>query len=162
MLTRLTLLRTLVASMSDVAAIRDAILSDFDQLFDDHSTPNTTHTMRGMIHEMANRFQALLDERTSDGLMAEFVAERGRAHRKHLATSMERCAVFADRRCTILTEELGEVARCLNDCVHSNAVDAEHVTRMNLRGELVQMGAMVVAWIAALDGEELPPEPVSP
>lgn len=94
---------------------------------------------------------------------AELVAERHSAHLKHGTTSMESCDRFADRRLRILTEELGEVARVLNDREPDMQpgkpqewyADAEDHHLLELRGELVQLAAMAVAWIAALDGEAL-------
>lgn len=97
------------------------------------------------------------------GVWDELVAERHRAHLKHGPTSMESCDRFADRRLRIITEELGEVARVLNDREHDMQPgkpqqwydDAEDHHLVELRGELVQLAAMAVAWIAALDGEAL-------
>lgn len=93
----------------------------------------------------------------------EIVAERERAHAKHGSTSMESCPPMADRRLRVLTEEIGEVARALNDREHDMAPghsqswydDVEEHARAQPRSELVQVAAMAVAWIAALDGEPL-------
>lgn len=95
---------------------------------------------------------------------AEIVAERHRAHLTHGATSMEACDRFADRRLRVLLEEVGEVAAALNDREHGHAYpnrpqqwhdDVEDNAVAELRGELVQVAAMAVAWIAALDDEAL-------
>lgn len=95
---------------------------------------------------------------------AEIVAERHSAHRKHGATSMESCDRFADRRLRVLLEEVGEVATVLNDREHDHAYpnrpqqwhdDVEDNAVVDLRHELVQVAAMAVAWIAALDDEAL-------
>lgn len=100
-----------------------------------------------------------------DQVWHEIVAERVRAHAKHGATSMESCDPFADRRLRVLVEEVGEVARVLNDREHEqinctalwSVVDELEATALALlRSELVQVAAMAVAWIAALDGEALP------
>lgn len=101
-------------------------------------------------------------------IWAEIVAERARAHAKHGATSMESCDPLADRRLRVLTEEVGEVARVLNDREHglgdlaySGRYDViERIAMRDLRAELVQVAAMAVAWIAAVDGEALPMEEV--
>jgi NTP pyrophosphatase (non-canonical NTP hydrolase) len=89
----------------------------------------------------------------------EIVAERRRAHAKHGTTSMESCDRFADRRLRVITEEVGEVARVLNDREHASAGtvrdEYDTVAAAVLRAELVQVAAMAVAWIAALDGEAL-------
>ncbi len=95
---------------------------------------------------------------------AEIVAERHSAHRKHGATSMESCDRFADRRLRVLLEEVGEVATVLNDREHDHAYpnrpqqwhdDVEDNAVVDLRHELLQVAAMAVAWIAALDDEAL-------
>lgn len=95
---------------------------------------------------------------------AEIVAERHSAHRKHGATSMEACDRFADRRLRVLLEEVGEVATVLNDRERDHARahrpqewhdDVEDNAVAELRGELLQVAAMAVAWIAALDDEAL-------
>lgn len=99
----------------------------------------------------------------SNGVWIEIVAERARAHAKHGSTSMESCPPMADRRLRVLTEEVGEVARVLNDREHDMAPgrpqswydDVEEHAHDHLRSELVQVAAMAVAWIAALDGEPL-------
>lgn len=51
-------------------------------------------------------------------IWAEIVAERHRAHALHGRTSMESCDPMADRRLRVLVEEVGEVARVLNDAEH--------------------------------------------
>lgn len=89
-------------------------------------------------------------------LWGEIVAERKRAHAKHGATSMESCDPMADRRLRVLTEEVGEVARVLNDREHAlMQLDYAVDFAAGLRNELIQVAAMAVAWIAALDGEAL-------
>lgn len=92
---------------------------------------------------------------------AEITAERERAHRKHGSTSMESCDPLADRRLRVLVEEVGEVARVLNDAEHivlgrADEESERALVPIRLREELVQVAAMAVAWIAALDGEALP------
>lgn len=97
-------------------------------------------------------------------MWAEIVAERHRAHRKHGETSMESCDPLADRRLRVLTEEVGEVARVLNDREHKRSegaspfwlAEVDRTARAHLRSELIQVAAMAVSWIAALDGEALP------
>lgn len=86
-----------------------------------------------------------------EAVWAEICAERSRAHKLHGPTSAESEAPYAHRRHTILSEEVGEVARCLNDGDHSAYMD-----RRKLREELVQTAAMIVAWIAAIDGHSYP------
>ncbi len=99
-----------------------------------------------------------------DTVWAEIVGERHRAHAVHGATSMESCDRFADRRLRVLLEEVGEVATVLNDRERDHARanrpqewhdGVEDNAVADLRGELVQVAAMAVAWIAALDDEAL-------
>lgn len=74
--------------------------------------------------------------------------ERVRAHEKHRDHSMESWPALSAERYLILAEEVGEVAKEFNDAkVEDRAID-----QAALRKELVQVAAMAVAWIAALDG----------
>lgn len=75
--------------------------------------------------------------------------ERIRAHEKHDANgdSMERKTFDDPRFVTTVTEEVGEVCRALND--HLSGPRDRLAKEM--RGELVQLGAMVAAWIDAVD-----------
>lgn len=99
------------------------------------------------------------DDRVFDveaAILGEFVVERDRAHLKHGKTSMESKGAYEHRRHTILSEEVGEVATELNDIDHADA-DADLIAlhQHKLRKELVQCGAMVLSWIAAIDGAPL-------
>lgn len=71
--------------------------------------------------------------------------ERARAHRKHAASgqSMEQVDVDHPLRFPILVEEVGEVAKALN----------EGATREELRDELIQVAAMAAAWAEAITRE---------
>lgn len=71
--------------------------------------------------------------------------ERIRAHAKHDAQghSVERATWEDSRWLPILTEELGEVARCLCD----------DSSRSHLREELIQLAAMATAWIDAIGSD---------
>lgn len=88
--------------------------------------------------------------------------ESSRAHAKHGETSMlgEDCT---DRdRMAILSEEIGEVARVLNDDRHQRQAigkatidEWERIDEKfcaDLRAELVQVAAMAAGWIWVLDG----------
>lgn len=76
--------------------------------------------------------------------------ERVRAHALHddRGQSMERRAADDPLWLPVVTEELGEVAQVLCDDT-SKPLDVPH-----LREELVQLAAMTVAWIDAIDLEE--------
>lgn len=79
------------------------------------------------------------------GLHAEVSREVHRAHEKHGELSM--VAVNGKtqaERLVILVEEVGEVARALT---------YDEGDRANLREELVQVAAMAVSWLYALDSE---------
>lgn len=89
----------------------------------------------------------------SDGPMhgwapySDFHHERIRAHAKHGAKGNSReQAKWTDREwLPIVVEEVGEVA-------HELTYDTETTgQRQRLRAELVQVGAMVAAWIDAID-----------
>jgi len=84
-------------------------------------------------------------------LWQQITDERRRAHVKHAEHSMEGLDKWSGARLPVLVEEVGEVARALNDLALDSA-DGD------LRSELVQVAAMAVAWIAALDDNPLEPE----
>jgi NTP pyrophosphatase (non-canonical NTP hydrolase) len=77
-----------------------------------------------------------------DQIGAEILLERERAHAKHDAKghSVERAVWNDPRWLPILTEELGEVARCLCD----------YSTLSDLSDELIQVAAMASAWHDAI------------
>jgi hypothetical protein len=90
----------------------------------------------------------------------EIDAERDRAHAKHGVTSMRSLGWWAHRRHSILSEELGEVAKVLNDYDHDKLSLLEF--QSELRKELIQTAAMAKDWVAAIDGEfDGPPHPDS-
>ena len=82
----------------------------------------------------------------------EVRAERERAHRKHGDTSMESQPILSHRRASILTEEVGEVAKILNDVEHGLDFGSAAPA---LRAELIQVAAMAVAWAEAVEGRGL-------
>jgi hypothetical protein len=84
----------------------------------------------------------------SDLTLSAIQAEATRAHLKHGEHSMLGANVSDDRRLAILTEEVGEVARELNDA----AIDGRPVDRDKLVKELIQTGAMCASWVEALEG----------
>jgi hypothetical protein len=73
-------------------------------------------------------------------------AEATRAHLKHGENSMLSPGHGNDRRIAILAEEVGEIARELNDA----AIEGRPVNRDKLIGELVQSAAMCATWIEVL------------
>lgn len=73
--------------------------------------------------------------------------ERIRALRKHGDRSMEAYPAMHPARLSILVEELGEVAKEINDA----AVESRVVDHDALRDELVQVAAMAIAWADALE-----------
>lgn len=82
-------------------------------------------------------------------LFAELVAEGDRAHAKHAATSMRAQPWNHHRRMTIFVEELGELARPMNDLEHGDVSLAEALSEA--RGEAVQLAAMAFDWLVAID-----------
>jgi NTP pyrophosphatase (non-canonical NTP hydrolase) len=75
-------------------------------------------------------------------------AEATRAHLLHDNHSML-SPKTADRWLAILTEEVGEVARELNDA----EIEDRPVYRDNLVRELIQVAAMAASWVEYLEGE---------
>lgn len=77
--------------------------------------------------------------------------ERIRAHAKHDARdgSMERKSWDKPIWLPVVTEEIGEVARVFCENELGNLTNA----RAELRKELVQVAAMVTAWIDAINAE---------
>jgi hypothetical protein len=78
-------------------------------------------------------------------------AEATRAHILHGSHSML-APCSNDRRMTILTEEVGEVARELNDAV----VEGRQIDYDKLVKELIQTAAMAGTWIEAIEGKNHP------
>jgi len=81
--------------------------------------------------------------------------ERIRAHEKHKdkpGGSMEMKSFYSPDWMPVLVEEVGEVAKVLCDYRHGLLTD--DAMRTELREELVQVAAMTVAWIDAMDLEQ--------
>lgn len=93
--------------------------------------------------------------------------ERVRAHEKHDdgGASMERKSWDDEAWLSVLTEELGEVARVLCEKRHGSYPNPWAMAN-DLRDELIQLAAMSVAWVAAIHNEDGPmaawPEPTCP
>ena len=84
----------------------------------------------------------LLDEVT----MAAIQAEATRAYLVHGCKSM--FYGTDERKFAILAEEVGEVARELNEAViHDRPVDKDRLVK-----ELIQVAAMAATWVQALEG----------
>lgn len=108
--------------------------------------------------EALNRFDgATGPARAMRRIFDEVWAEQERAHAKHGDTSMRSARVFDHRRVTVLAEELGEVARVLNDRDHALAGDVEAMKL--IRGELVQLAAMACDWLLSIDQLDDPAVP---
>jgi hypothetical protein len=84
----------------------------------------------------------------SDLTLSAIQAEATRAHLKHGEHSMLGPQASDDRRLAILTEEVGEVARELNDA----EIEGRPVDRDKLVKELIQSAAMCASWVEALEG----------
>jgi NTP pyrophosphatase (non-canonical NTP hydrolase) len=85
----------------------------------------------------------------SDLTLSAVQAEATRAHLRHGKHSMLN-ETSNDRRNSILTEEVGEVARELNDA----EIDGRPVDRDKLVRELIQSAAMCLTWVEALEGKD--------
>jgi len=84
----------------------------------------------------------------SDLTLSAVQAEATGAHAKHGDHSMLGPSQTDDRRLAILTEEVGEVARELNDA----AIGDRPIDRDKLVKELIQVAAMAATWVEALEG----------
>lgn len=80
--------------------------------------------------------------------LAAVQAEATRAHLLHGENSMLGASQTNDRRMTILTEEVGEVAKEVND----GFVEGRPADRDKLVKELIQSAAMCLSWVEALEG----------
>jgi hypothetical protein len=88
---------------------------------------------------------------------ADIHAERRRAYNKHIenGNTVEQLPSLSHEWLPIVIEEIGEVAHVLNDDEFSYGVIGYDSIgrRMELRKELVQVAAMVAAWIDTIDYE---------
>lgn len=84
--------------------------------------------------------------------------ERIRAHKKHddHGESMERREWDDPDWLPVLVEEVGEVARCLNEMRPGHGGPEGNMK--SLRKELVQVAAMTVAWIEAINEATMYPK----
>jgi len=85
----------------------------------------------------------------SDLTLSAVQMEATRAHILHGDSSMLYPGHTNDRRNSILVEEVGEVARELNDAEIGN----RPVDRDKLVKELIQSAAMCLTWVEALEGK---------
>jgi len=88
----------------------------------------------------------------SDVTLSAVQAEATRAHLKHGDKSMLGPGRTHDRRMTIVTEEVGEVAREINDA----DVEGRPVDEGKLVKELLQSAAMLLTWVEAIEGKHRP------
>lgn len=79
----------------------------------------------------------------------EIADERTRAHVKHGKNSMEDRPWYDSTRLPILVEEVGEVARVLNEWTLGNINDIE--AQVCIKAELIQVAAMAAAWADGAD-----------
>lgn len=87
----------------------------------------------------------------SDLTLAAVQAEATRAHLKHGENSMLGPSLTDGDRLAILTEEIGEVAREMNDFKLGDPDDpGDHLYRMV--AELIQVAAMACTWVQQLEG----------
>lgn len=82
-------------------------------------------------------------------ILAQFSAERERAHELHGEHSQEGNAWDSEKSMRILVEEVGEIAKVLNERDLGNLTDLEAMRE--LRKELVQTGAMCLVWVRNID-----------
>jgi hypothetical protein len=87
----------------------------------------------------------------SDLTLSAVQAEATRAHLLHGDNSMLGAAVTESDRMAILTEEVGEVARELNEDRLGNIPPDDWRDRRVK--ELIQVAAMALTWVEALEGQ---------
>lgn len=105
-----------------------------------------TEVAKDIVRDLAAAGWLPEDPAPPRGIWAEVQAERDRAHAKHGEKSMESSPWTSERRLRILVEEVGEVAKELNDAdIEGRGVDPEE-----LRSELIQVAAMAGAWADAV------------
>lgn len=80
-------------------------------------------------------------------LLADVVDEAARAHTKHGDKSM--LYGTDEKSLRILVEEVGEVAREMNELALGNRRPKKY--RSNQRTELIQVAAMALTWAAKID-----------
>lgn len=90
------------------------------------------------------RFQQL-------ALAEEITQGRVRAHAKHGAGSIE-SQDSSDRLLAILSEEVGEVARAMNEYALGNTTQEE--ADQAIRAELLDVLTVASAWVAKFDRED--------
>jgi hypothetical protein len=99
----------------------------------------------------------VLDGRGAEAVLVDVARERVRAHAKHEPDSMEVRPWGDGSWLPVLTEELGEVARCLNDSRHHGVLAVSDRLRADLYSELIQLAAMAAAWAHAVQqGDPVP------
>lgn len=105
---------------------------------------------------------------TSFSTLAEVAAERRRAYAKHGVASTEAMARLDGRRLAVLMEEVGEVARVISEFAMANRPGVRNIPDpepylQQIRGELIQVAAMAVAWADAIpakgSADEVGPAP---
>ncbi|KKL26000.1 hypothetical protein LCGC14_2399690 [marine sediment metagenome] len=89
------------------------------------------------------------DDSVESATLAEFAAERWRAHQKHGENSQEGNDWDSAKSLTILVEEVGEVAKVFNERDLGNLTDVQ--AQQELRKELIQTGAMCLVWIINIE-----------
>ncbi len=89
----------------------------------------------------------------SDVVLEMIQTEATRAHLKHGSSSMMSTSISHDRRLAILAEEVGEVARELNDAVLGDD-GVRTVDVAKLASELAQVAAMAASWLEVLLEQE--------
>ncbi len=89
------------------------------------------------------------DQSVESATLAEFAAERRRAHQKHGKNSQEGNAWDSRKSLTILVEEVGEVAKVFNERDLRNLTDVQ--AQQELRKELIQTGAMCLVWVINIE-----------
>lgn len=107
-----------------------------------------------MSHEYQRAYMNQLEQRMPDIRQAIYTAiSRERARQEELKAAGKfgdtpaSHTMIDDRKLTILTEEVGEVARAILDGKHSE-----------VRTELIQVAAVAVSWLESIDSQDSEPD----
>lgn len=91
----------------------------------------------------------MIDANAFQAVTREILAERESTHKIHGDKSPEETAWTSPMFLSVLTAEIGKVAKAINDLRYTT--NMPHKLARELRAELLQVSALSTAWIAAID-----------
>ena len=112
--------------------------------------PDPPRPFYEVSHELIQRFVDSINFAAgAPSVYTEIAAERERAHDKHGDSSMRSHDHLDPLRLAVLMEEVGEVARVMNEVRHGNSTRC--IGYVELRKELIQVAAMAAEWADGID-----------